>query len=163
MTGIVTWDLDSTMADTTHRQGLITRGPDGKPTHDMDWAAYSMACANDTVVEASFRLCHLLAVGSEVHFLTGRSGQSRVLTMTWLREWGLPVDGLWMDETGDQGSTRESHAEFKLRTIRRIEQITGKKVLLHVDDWADVKVLLESNGIPCICVRTPSEVLELTS
>lgn len=162
MTGIVTWDLDSTMADTTHRQHLITRLPDGRPTDDMDWIAYAMACAKDAIVGASFRLAHLLAAHYEIHYLTGRPAQSRDLTSAWIKEQGLPMDGLWMDEDGIHGSSRGSHAQYKLNKIRHIEAETGQEVLLHVDDWASVKVLLEANDIPCICVRTPDEVLQLT-
>lgn len=158
-TGIVTIDLDSTLADTTHRAGMIDR----VVRENTDWLAYSMACANDSVIEATVRLVHLLAASFEIHCVTGRDGRSRGLTMTWLRQQGLPVDALWMDEDGATGGLRESQAAFKLRKLREIQERTGKQVLLHVDDWADIKVLLEANGFPCICVRTPSEVADLTA
>lgn len=150
---IVTVDLDSTLCDTGHRHGLINaNGP-------TDWTAYSMACANDAPIEATVMLVNLLSAFYEVHFVTGRDEDARHLTEPWLDR-HIPVwDGLWMDDT-DEGHTAAhgSHAEYKLSRIKHVERVTGKKVVLHVDDWPEVKNLLENNGYLCLCVKTPQEI-----
>ena len=42
-------------------------------------------------------------------------------------------------------------------------KVTGKKVVLHVDDWAGLAVAFEEAGIPTICVRAPYEIRDLVS
>jgi hypothetical protein len=82
------------------------------------------------------------------------------LTRQWLDKHVPGYKGLWMDDTVDHFAVYGGHAQYKLARIRDVEKATGKKAVLHVDDWPDVKVALEEAGIPCLCVRTPQEVAE---
>lgn len=156
---IATFDLDSTLADTGHRHALIDR------VNGTDWDAYSKACINDAVILASKVLLEILnEAGYEVHFVTGRTIAAWDETVDWLVKNGFKFAGLWMDNTpdGDHFSVFGGHAEYKLARIREVEEHTGAKVRLHVDDWAEVKQVLEKHGIPCLCVRTPQEITALT-
>jgi hypothetical protein len=159
MTDIVTVDLDSTLCDTGHRQAMI------KPGEPTDWNAYSLACSEDVLVEATRVLVRMLAYTHDIHYLTGRSEVARGVTLDWLINHELPIHGLWMDDTTDAQHVElyGGHAQYKVARVGDIEKATGKKVALHVDDWSSVKVEMERNGIPCLCVRTPQEVLEQAS
>lgn len=158
-THIVTCDLDSTLCDTGHRHRLIDR------VNGTDWDAYSLACVGDAVVEPTRVLVWMLAkAGYEIHYVSGRTQAAFEQTRQWLTEnMGFPEDGLWMDNTpgGDHFATFGGHAEYKLARLREVEAATKKKIALHLDDWAEVKVTLEDAGIPCLCVRTPQEVVAL--
>ena len=157
---IVTFDLDSTLCDTRHRHHMIDR------VNGTDWSAYSKACTKDRVIHASRALLQALQVaGHDIHFVTGRTESARPETEEWLSNVFPVYAGLWMDDTSevDHVTAFGSHAAYKVHRIKQVSKETGQKVLLHVDDWADVKVALEAAGIPCICVRTPSEIDALTS
>lgn len=155
---IVTVDLDSCMADTAHRQHMIDR------ENGTDWHAYSAACADDTPVTALVTLVQLLSqTGVEVHALSGRKASALPQTVLWFDKHEIPVEHFWLDETdvGDYVPGR-THEDYKIKRLREIEEITKKKVILHVDDWAKVAVKFEANGIPVLCVRTPQEIKSLT-
>ena len=156
---IVTVDLDSTLCDTGHRHHMIDR------VRGTDWVAYSKACSDDGLVAGTAALVRTLAHVSQIHYVTGRTEAARPETEAWLRSHDLPMDGLWMDDTpsGDHFAVYGSHSVYKVLRVRQVEEFTGKRVILHIDDWAEVKVALEQAGYPCICVRTPQEIQTLTS
>jgi len=160
MKTIVTMDLDSTTCDTGHRHHIIDR------VNGTDWDAYSKACVDDRLIEATATLIRQLkAAGNEIHYVTGRTEAAREETVEWLYRHELPVDGLWMDDTpdGDHFAVYGGHAQYKVARVKHVEETTGGKVILHVDDWSEVKVALEEEGVPCICVRTPQEVMDLVN
>lgn len=154
---IATIDLDSTLCDTGHRHKLIDR------VNGTDWDAYSKACVDDDLIEATAVLVRILHVTHDIHYVTGRTIASEAETREFLKKHDLPVDGLWMDDTpgGDHFAAYGGHAQYKTARVKHVEEATGQKVVLHVDDWAEVKVALEEAGIPCMCVRTPQEVIAL--
>lgn len=149
----LTVDLDSTLADTRHRHHMIDR------VNGTDWEAYSKACVDDDVIEPTRVIVETYyAFGVEVHYVTGRVEESRHETLQWLRKKALPVDGLWMDEQPNRFDSK-SHALYKRdRVLEVIAHHPHLEHLLHVDDWPDVKVRLEEQGVPCLCVRAPHEI-----
>lgn len=155
---ILTVDLDSTLCDTGHRQATITR--DGT----MDWDAYSLACSDDVLIQPTETMIRVFKdAGHEIHYVSGRTIAALDKTSEWLDRHNLPVDGLWLDDTpgGDHFAYYGGHAAYKVARVKQVEIRTGGKVIMHIDDWAEVKVALEDAGIPCLCVRTPQEVAEL--
>lgn len=157
---IITVDLDSTLADTTHRHGLIDR------VNGTDWHAYSRECINDLPIEGMAVLIRtLVAAGVEVHALSGRKHSAYNQTMLWLDKHDIPITYVWLDETdeGDYVPGVRTHMDYKLERVLEVQEKTGKKVILHIDDWASVAKTFEKNGIPCICVRTPDEMETLTA
>ena len=156
---IVTFDLDSTLCDTRHRHPMIDR------VNGTDWSAYSKACVNDAIIPAAERLVHLLSKTHDIHYVSGRTESARKETLDWLAAHGLPVHGLWLDDTPgeDHFAAYGGHAQYKVARVKQVEEGTGQKVLMHVDDWAEVAVALTAAGYPTICVRTPSEVEDLVN
>jgi hypothetical protein len=153
VTSFITVDLDSTLADTTHRHHMIDR------VNGTDWVAYSKACVDDKVIMATESLVWGFArLGVQIHYLTGRVEEARPETETWLKKNGLPNDGLWMDDQPDRHGSK-SHSKYKRdRIIDVIVSLYPLEHLFHIDDWPDVKVALEEADIPCLCVRTPEEI-----
>lgn len=154
---IVSIDLDSTLCDTRHRHHMIDR------EKGTNWHEYSAACEGDTPVEGMVALVQLLAEsGHEVHGLSGRKVSALEATLKWFSLHGVPIKRVWLDETdtGDYGRA-EDHVAYKLERAREVERVTGKKIALHIDDWAGVTKAFNAAGIPSICVRTPTEVEEL--
>jgi hypothetical protein len=155
--GIITCDIDSTLADTGHRHHMIDR------VNGTDWDAYSKACVSDAPVISLIALVRILvAAGCEVHALSGRKVSAMPHTVAWFQQEDVPIETFWLDETdgGAYASTLD-HARYKLQRIKDVERLTGKKVLLHIDDWATVAVVLTEAGYPTVCVRTPQEIKEL--
>lgn len=156
-TRLVTFDLDSTLCNTGHRQHLIDR------ENGTDWVAYSMACADDAPVHGLVTVARLLALVPNivVHGLSARKHAALDLTMDWMRQQGVPLEKVWLDEStvGDyiEGYT---HADYKLARLRAVEEATGLTVILHFDDYSDVAYRFEQAGVPTVCVRTPQEIEE---
>jgi hypothetical protein len=150
---IVTVDLDSTLCDTGNRT-LDRENP--------DWENYSLQCDKDTPVKATVELISLLCPFYDIHFVSGRDVLAEGKTREWLKLHDIPVDDLWLSPPGDHTAAHGSHAAYKLSRIRDVEKATGRRVALHIDDWAAVKIELEQAGYPCICVRTPQEIEVLT-
>lgn len=150
-----TFDLDSTLCDTTHRHALIDR------VNGTDWEAYSAACVNDEPILAQVTLLKVLAAaGIEIVYLTGRTESARSHTLEWFDKNELPCSDLFMDD-GRQDEATYSHSSYKLKRMQDILNSLewgSEQHLFHVDDWPDVKWEFERAGIPCICVRTPEEI-----
>lgn len=147
MKRLVTFDLDSTLADTRQRHHLIN--PDGVST---DWRAYSMACANDEPVEAVFMLARALqAAGHALWIVSARDEAARDLTTHWLIYNGLEPDGIILDNHEHLGG----HDSYKLAMIRDLERYTGLPHMLHVDDYPPVAERLRASGYHCVTVTAP--------
>ncbi len=159
-THLITFDLDSTLADTGQRHHLIDR------ENGTDWVQYSMACADDALVEgvaAAVRLFDRIP-GVECHGLSARMSEATETTWEWLREHDVPLKALHLDKGKPIEYTKAmTHADYKLRRLREVEKETGMKVILHIDDYASVGDLFTRSGIPTICVRTPQEIQELVA
>lgn len=151
---LVTVDLDSTLADTTHRHHLIDR------VNGTDWIKYAAACVDDAPILATVALIKLLAAcGVKIVYVTGRDESSRGLTLEWFDKCDLPCDGLYMDD--ESGGATYRHSVYKLKRVQEVissPEWENEKHWFHIDDWPDVKVALEDAGIPCLCVRTPEEI-----
>jgi phosphoserine phosphatase len=156
MRPIAGFDLDSTLYDTGHRHRLIHEAKEaGRP---IDWHAYSMACGEDTVVEAVAIVARALSQTHDIAIISGRNVEAEALTRNRLILDEVGHMGLWLDD-GRHGAL--SHAEYKLERVRDVERETGQKVAVFFEDWADVALLLNQNGYPTICVRTPQEIVEM--
>ena len=143
----ITFDLDSTLADTRHRHGLINN--DG-PT---DWVAYSMACPGDDPIEWTVNLWRLFySRGWALSIVTGRNNRARGLTMDWLTAHGIYPDMLLMAD--DHHATMD-HGEYKAMSVREVAARLGQPVSLHIDDWAPVAPALAKIGVPCLIVTPP--------
>jgi hypothetical protein len=89
---VVFCDLDSTLADTRHRQTGET---------NPDWHAYAMASVGDTVIKGMALLLTVLhRKGVPIVLMSSRWGGARQVTKEWLGENDIPYDWLTLpDET----------------------------------------------------------------
>lgn len=151
---IITVDLDSTLADTTHRAHMLLE--DGT----NDWDAYSQACSGDAVLAGVATLVRILSsLGAEVYALSGRKVSANSHTIEWLQRHEIPISRVYLDDSdcGDYDNPFD-HATYKLSKLREIECSMGADVVLHIDDWPLVHKVFEESGIPTICVKAPFEI-----
>lgn len=149
----VGFDLDSTIANTYHRQWMVEE-IQTKPKFpgQKTWDDYSMACADDTPIEGTVALMRTLAGLYQIHIITGRSAGARELTETWLAGWHIPYDGLHMRPAGD----RTANGRFKVDTIWNIRAASQfpLKFVLFVEDWPEAGAYIqEHTGIPVMLVN----------
>jgi len=144
---IITFDLDSTLADTRARRYLINReGP-------TDWRAYSMACSSDEPIAHTVALWHALAPTYNLAIVTARNILARGLTEEWLLKHHIRPDLLLM--ASDEQATMD-HGEYKkVRVLEAGRRLSGH-VTLHIDDWPPVADALAEIGVPCLMVTPPS-------
>jgi len=147
----VVFDVDSTLADTTHRKGLILQG---SQREDTDWEAYAKACTNDTPT-AAVPLLNLLAPFYKIILLTSRPEGARAETNEWLNR-HLIYDRLVMDNGSCLGTVG-----YKLAGLRALQREYNIKLLLE-DSW-NIRTAVEKElGIPTLVVRAYApQVLEL--
>lgn len=153
-TEVWSFDLDSTVSNTMQRHPLINQ----EHPHLTDWRAYSMACSKDAVIEPVALTIRALAKSHPIIFVSARDKDAQQITETWLDSHVIPFDHVFLDSV--PRPRRLSHAEYKLWRLKGIEEKYNLKVLCHWDDWGDVTNLLNNNGIPSVCVRTPQELAE---
>ena len=81
----IVFDLDSTLADTAHRQHILDNG-DRKSSET--WNAFFDACDQDPPIQPIIDVLHALSVMPfhRVEIWTGRSDRVREKTMTWLHQ-----------------------------------------------------------------------------
>lgn len=145
---VVLWDLDSTLANTSHRQPMVplikARTPDG-PT----WLDYSLACSDDTPVDGAAVLVRLLGGRIRQFGVSGRNKSAEKLTWRWLDEHEIPLDELYLREDSDH----TPNGEYKVRVIRQI-RASGLEVVLFVEDWKETgEYIRDQTGVPVLLVQ----------
>lgn len=152
---IVSFDLDSTLADTQHRHGMIDR------ERGTDWEAYSMACENDAPGPAFPLARTYQALGARLVVCSARNECARDLTRKWLRGNGLHVETMVLYDKYAHGDdlARDAitHDVWKADQLLKLNQWCLKNwhepIALHVDDWPVVKATVEAKaGIPVVIV-----------
>lgn len=148
MLDAVLFDLDSTIANTTHRQWmvpLIKAGGEGAPT----WDDYSMACANDAPIEGTIALMNALAQRYVLFIVTGRSEAAYILTEKWLVENDVPFSDIFMRPAGD----RTPNGKFKVGVINQLRETVWNPILF-VDDYPEAAEYIRKHaGIPVLLVN----------
>ncbi|MBM7169901.1 hypothetical protein JQK87_16025 [Streptomyces sp. G44] len=120
---LAVFDLDGTLADTTHRQRYLERSP-------RDWDAFFAAAPHDPPLAQGVDLARRSARECEVVYLTGRPERCRKDTEEWLARQGLPTGRLWMRRNDDRRPARRTKLEI-LRTLARKREI---RMLVDDDD-----------------------------
>ncbi len=149
MTSVVLWDLDSTLANTMHRQPMI---PLIKAEAGPTWEDYSMACTDDTPVEGAVTLVRLLSHLEPLvaqYGVSGRSEAARDLTLAWFARHDIPLDGLFLRPAGDH----TPNGIYKVGVITQLRD-SGLNVALFVEDWAETAAYIrEETGVPVLLVQ----------
>ncbi|MFE9116601.1 hypothetical protein [Streptomyces sp. NPDC007172] len=115
------FDLDGTLADSSHRQHFL----DGRP---RDWDAFFAAAPADPPLAEGVALCLTAAEECEVVYLTGRPERCREDTLHWLAGQGLPAGTVHMRRNDDRRPARVT----KLEILRRLGR--DREVRMLVDD-----------------------------
>ena len=96
----IVFDLDDTLADTDHRQHILTQE---FPEESDKWNAFFDACTEDAPMQGVIYLLKALAFQDERHRVeiwTGRSDRVREQTEAWLR-WHARINP-WTKQPGSE-------------------------------------------------------------
>ncbi|MFD7131712.1 hypothetical protein [Streptomyces sp. NPDC059894] len=120
---IAVFDLDNTLADTTHRQRFLECRP-------RQWDAFFAAAPQDPPLPEGVAMAVERAGECEVVYLTGRPERCRRDTLEWLERHGLPAGRVYMRRDDDRRPARRT----KLETLRRLARDREVRVLVDDDD-----------------------------
>jgi hypothetical protein len=144
---VMVWDLDSTVADTLHRQHLvpaIRAGGEGAPT----WDDYSVLSMGDTPVEGSVALMRELSGFTHVA-ASGRSDKALVMTREWAARNGLPLADVILRPEGDH----TPNGKWKVAVIAALRR-AGADVRLFFEDWDESAAYIrEHAGVPVVGIN----------
>ncbi|MFF1745338.1 hypothetical protein ACFVZI_37645 [Streptomyces mirabilis] len=118
---LAVFDLDGTLADSTHRQRFLERKP-------RDWDAFFAAAPQDPPLAQGVALAMRSTEECEVVYLTGRPERCRRDTVEWLAAQGLPEGRVWMRRNDDRRPARHT----KLDVLRRLAR--DREIHVLVDD-----------------------------
>ncbi|MEU2537812.1 LNS2 domain-containing protein [Streptomyces iakyrus] len=120
---LAVFDLDNTLADTTHRQRFLERRP-------KDWDGFFSAAPQDPPVPEGIALVRESARECEIVYLTGRPERCRRDTLDWLAAQGLPEGRVHMRRDADRRPARFT----KLEILRRLARTREVRVLVDDDE-----------------------------
>ncbi|MCT9090335.1 hypothetical protein N4G70_15890 [Streptomyces sp. ASQP_92] len=118
---LAVFDLDGTLADSSHRQRFLDRKP-------RDWDAFFAAAPADPPLAEGVALCREAAEECEVVYLTGRPERCRRDTVEWLAAQGLADGALHMRRNDDRRPARLT----KLDILRKLGR--DREIRMLVDD-----------------------------
>ncbi|MFI6938096.1 hypothetical protein ACIBI4_02380 [Streptomyces sp. NPDC050418] len=141
---VAVFDLDNTLADTSHRQHYL----EGKP---RDWNGFFAAAPQDPPLARGIELVLKSAEECEVQYLTGRPERCRADTLEWLERHGLPEGKVHMRRDSDRRPARLT----KVEVLRRLAR--GREVRMLVDDDELVCDAAEQAGFKVVRARWADE------
>lgn len=137
----VVFDLDGTLALTEHRAHFLER-------EKKDWRGFYTACDRDPACFPLIRtLCALTMAGHHVEIWSGRSGEVREKTLSWLAAHGIDHVRIRMRDEGDHRPDTVLKAEWMAETV---------KPSLVFEDRKSMVEMWRSHGIVC-CQVAPGD------
>jgi hypothetical protein len=149
--GVVTFDLDSTLCNTTERQKMIVEG-------FVDWEEYSLACSDDTDGPALPLAQYLSSIGAPIAICSARDAIARDKTLAWLAGRGVKP---WLVVLNEGDCNGYNHGYWKAKKLVEIQERLGRKIVAHFDDISDVAVMTAKIGIKTILVHQPHSLGEI--
>ena len=141
MKGCYIFDIDGTLADSSHRVHHIMR-TDGSP---KDWDAYFAALSHDKPILHMRDLARTLSTGNVyIVYVSGRPEESRKETLDWLVAHRCPEGRLYMRPVGD----RRDDDIVKIELLAKL-RADGFEPLLAFDDRTRVVKAWRAAGVPC--------------
>lgn len=148
---ILSIDLDSTLADTRHRKGVIEQFTNaGLP---IDWTVYAQACGDDPLTTFG-RLMQVLQDYVPWVVVSGRSEGAREGTMAWLKANDLRPESVYLEGGQTDLHTSMGHSAWKAQRIAEVITM-HPSIRAHVDDWPALSALLEEHGVIGVTVLPP--------
>ncbi len=146
---IVVFDIDGTLADTSHRQHLNPRYWVGQKGKKPSWDDFHAAHVDDTSV-LSVAVLHArlrLRASNEVIYVTGRNEAFRESTAMWMSRHAFNGEIIMRPD-----NDYRPNWEFKLDALNEIWARYTAVPMLWVDDNASVQEHLEPAGVPVLLV-----------
>ena len=147
---VVSFDFDSTLSDTRHRQHKIDR------VNGTDWAAYGLMCVDDPVGPAYPLAKFFSDYNIPWIIVSGRAEEARAVSEAWLEKYELYPVQIFLSDHRHAGM---DHAAWKALRLQQIQKKHGFEIAFHVEDMSSVAVAAEAIGIPTMLVH-PIGVLE---
>lgn len=151
------WDLDGTLADSSHRQEFYF-------AHDWDEYNSPARIADDTPYPHAIELVHQMRRNRwDIMYLTGRRDRINEITQDWLYAAGAP-DTHAVLTRGDRDP--DVLADFKVKVIKRVVASKLFQRVLLFDDDPEVIRLVRKNfgsdaGFLCTWYSKPAEMVRL--
>ena len=147
----VVFDLDRTLANDSHRAGLLD-GISMRPEEDQKpiWAAYFDECTHDSPISINIDLFKMIRdAGHRCEIWTGRPKRVELQTRTWLSMYGIRMaaDQLRMRDNEDFRSDYMIKEEWLNKAIDNKFPVD-----LAFDDRDQVVKMWRSRGIRCLQV-----------
>jgi hypothetical protein len=148
-------DIDGTIADLTHRLHYIGATPTAFKayidTTPKDWAAFHAACPDDKPIFQVISVIRALKqAGHQIVYSTGRTDDSRSLTIDWLSKFRVPVlyskFGLYMRAYGDHREDNVVKGEL-LDQILKDYGVTEKDLGGAFEDRQQVVDMYRARGV----------------
>ena len=136
-------DLDTTLADNTHREHLAQA---------KQWDAFHAAMGGDGVYDDVYQLITGLEEANfGIVFLTAREEKYRSKTIAWLdsRVYGVGDELIMRDRPHNE----ESAGDFKLRKLQELEKLRGSKPVFCLEDQMNITLKLRAAGFSVFNVR----------
>ena len=141
---IVTFDLDGTLADNTHRLHFL------EDCDPKDWTSYHSQSINDIPIDPVVRqLNNRIINGAIIIIVTARLSAEREDTHRWIKAHNISHAGFISFRPTPHWSA-EAHKAF---TFDAIKKRYGKYPLLHYDDDIDCLLMAARKGIRVIDVK----------
>lgn len=145
---VIVCDLDSTLANTYHREHLAPEMHLREPVEN--WIPYSKACIDDTVIEGVKRALNLYAeAGMLIHFVSGRNIEALAETIQWLDANEIHWDFVRLHRHDDL----RHNGEYKSAYINSLREDGFEPVLMFEDHVSVCEMIEERTGVPCVTVR----------
>jgi len=137
---IVICDIDSTIANQSHREGLIA---------EAGWDAYHQASPADPPIQEMIALVNALNMaGHRIICLTGRPEKWRGITMTWLVQHDVHFHDLWMRPDDDYRPGKVMKIEYTRAQLGDLS-----KVGLVLEDVEDIAAAWRTEGVTTLLVH----------
>lgn len=112
------FDLDGTLADTTHRQPLIDRA---NIDDERAWGAYYKECKLDSPIIPTIQTARMLSLSADIWIWSGRSDVVRDDTWWWLNQHAPFLAGpdqvLLMRKAGDKTPDTELKKDWYMNML----------------------------------------------
>ena len=140
---IFIFDLDGTIANLDHRRHLV-EGPGKK-----DWPGFFAACGEDKPVWPVIVTMQVLdRAGYRIEIWSGRKGETRVETETWLKAHHVPYHKLRMRPLNDF-----THDDtLKEQWLKALAPEWRTRIVAVYDDRDKVVAMWRRNGLACFQV-----------
>jgi hypothetical protein len=140
---VAVFDLDGTLADITHRRGLV-EGP------NKDWEAFFSQCDQDRPNKPVIEMAQRLAMSHEIHVVSARREKETAVTKTWMQDQGIPYSALWMLRPDEGEDKYTPDVELKQQWF---DQFANRGRIAYVfDDRDKVVAMWRRNGLTCFQV-----------